>query len=167
LLRRHRIAAGLTQEALAERAGLSVYGIQKLEAGTMRPYRDTAERLVAALWEIAGLDITNAPSENIVELGVIHVPEGRQRRRPTEAAMTQVSRNLIPVHPHFDRWLMQSLVEHSSSDPAREAAAAWLAAYDAALALGVVDAEAAVHADAAYRVAAIGAGLPLTDRRAA
>jgi transcriptional regulator with XRE-family HTH domain len=37
LLRQHRLAAGLTQEGLAERSGLSVYGIQKLEAGTTRP----------------------------------------------------------------------------------------------------------------------------------
>jgi len=49
LLRRHRVAAGLTQEALAARAGLSVYGIQKLERGTTRPYRDTAARLALAL----------------------------------------------------------------------------------------------------------------------
>jgi transcriptional regulator with XRE-family HTH domain len=49
LLRRHRLAAGLTQEALAERAGLSVYGIQKLERGITHPYRDTAARLVSAL----------------------------------------------------------------------------------------------------------------------
>src|SRR5687768_2068658 len=49
LLRRHRVAAGLTQEALAERAGLSVYGIQKLERGTTNPYRDTARRLALAL----------------------------------------------------------------------------------------------------------------------
>src|ERR1043166_4828386 len=49
LLRQHRVAAGLTQEALAERAGLSVYGIQKLEAGTTHPYRDTAQRLAQAL----------------------------------------------------------------------------------------------------------------------
>jgi transcriptional regulator with XRE-family HTH domain len=49
LLRQHRICAGLTQEALAERAGLSVYGIQKLERGTTHPYRDTVERLVSAL----------------------------------------------------------------------------------------------------------------------
>jgi predicted ATPase/DNA-binding XRE family transcriptional regulator len=49
LLRQHRVAAGLTQQALAERAGLSVYGIQKLEAGTTHPYRDTAMRLEAAL----------------------------------------------------------------------------------------------------------------------
>jgi non-specific serine/threonine protein kinase len=49
LLRQHRVTAGLTQQTLAERAGLSVYGIQKLEAGTTHPYRDTASRLVAAL----------------------------------------------------------------------------------------------------------------------
>ncbi|MBV9580575.1 MAG: XRE family transcriptional regulator [Chloroflexi bacterium] len=56
LLRRHRLAAGLTQEALAERAGLSVYGIQKLERGTTRPYRDTAARLASAL-ELASDDL--------------------------------------------------------------------------------------------------------------
>jgi transcriptional regulator with XRE-family HTH domain len=39
----------LTQEALAERAGMSVYGIQKLEVGTTHPYRDTAQRLAQAL----------------------------------------------------------------------------------------------------------------------
>ena len=49
LLRQHRLAAGLTQEALAERAGLSVHGIQKLERGATRPYRDTSSRLMDAL----------------------------------------------------------------------------------------------------------------------
>jgi transcriptional regulator with XRE-family HTH domain len=49
LLRQHRLAAGLTQEQLAERAGMSVFGIQKLERGTTHPFRDTAERLTAAL----------------------------------------------------------------------------------------------------------------------
>jgi predicted ATPase/DNA-binding XRE family transcriptional regulator len=49
LLRQHRLASGLTQEALAERAGLSVNGIQKLERGPGHPYRDTVLRLVAAL----------------------------------------------------------------------------------------------------------------------
>jgi transcriptional regulator with XRE-family HTH domain len=49
LLRHHRLAAGLTQEALAEQAGLSVHGIQKLERGATHPYRDTAERLMLAL----------------------------------------------------------------------------------------------------------------------
>jgi predicted ATPase/DNA-binding XRE family transcriptional regulator len=49
LLRRHRQAAGLTQLELAERAGLSVHGIQKLERGASHPYRDTAQRLIVAL----------------------------------------------------------------------------------------------------------------------
>jgi non-specific serine/threonine protein kinase len=49
LLRHYRQVAGLTQHELAERAGLSVHGIQKLERGTTHPYRDTANRLELAL----------------------------------------------------------------------------------------------------------------------
>src|SRR5215469_1010764 len=49
MLRQHRLAAGLTQEALAERAGLSEHGIQKLERGVTHPYRDTLQRLLYAL----------------------------------------------------------------------------------------------------------------------
>ena len=49
-LRRHRIAAGLTQEQLAERAGLSVRGIQDLERGARRsPHPETVRRLSEAL----------------------------------------------------------------------------------------------------------------------
>ena len=81
--------------------------------------------------------------------------------------MAHVSRNLFPVDLQSDRWLMQTLVEHSSSDQAREAATAWLAAYDTALALGVDSEQAHLHADAAYRVAASRAGLPVIERRAA
>ena len=49
LLKEHRLAAGLTQEALAERAGLGVRSIQGLEHGESRPLRDTLHRLAAAL----------------------------------------------------------------------------------------------------------------------
>src|SRR5690348_2436271 len=50
LLRRHRQAAGLTQEELAERAGLSVEGISALERGVNRaPRKDTVELLAEAL----------------------------------------------------------------------------------------------------------------------
>ncbi|MGI8915129.1 MAG: ATP-binding protein [Chloroflexota bacterium] len=49
VLQRYRSAAGLTQEALAERAGLSVRGIQHLERGDTAPYRETLRRLAAAL----------------------------------------------------------------------------------------------------------------------
>jgi tetratricopeptide (TPR) repeat protein/transcriptional regulator with XRE-family HTH domain len=50
LLRRRRIAAGLTQEQLAERAGLSVRAIRDLERGaTTRPYRNSVSKLADAL----------------------------------------------------------------------------------------------------------------------
>jgi class 3 adenylate cyclase/tetratricopeptide (TPR) repeat protein/transcriptional regulator with XRE-family HTH domain len=50
LLRRYRVSAGLTQEALADRAGLSVRGIADLERGARRfPYFDTLRRLAQAL----------------------------------------------------------------------------------------------------------------------
>jgi tetratricopeptide (TPR) repeat protein/transcriptional regulator with XRE-family HTH domain len=51
-LRRHRVAAGLTQEELAECAGLSVRGLSYLEKDGRQPYRDTVRRLADAL----GLD---------------------------------------------------------------------------------------------------------------
>jgi tetratricopeptide (TPR) repeat protein/transcriptional regulator with XRE-family HTH domain len=50
LLKRYRMAAGLTQEELAGRAGLSVRGISDLERGLRRvPRKDTIELLVEAL----------------------------------------------------------------------------------------------------------------------
>jgi predicted ATPase/DNA-binding XRE family transcriptional regulator len=54
-LRRHRLAAGLTQEELAERAGLSARGIQDLERGARRlPHPETVRRLTAALGQLDG-----------------------------------------------------------------------------------------------------------------
>jgi predicted ATPase/DNA-binding XRE family transcriptional regulator len=54
LLRDHRQSAGYSQEALAERAGLSAGAIAALEQGIRRaPYRDTVEALVKAL-DLAG-----------------------------------------------------------------------------------------------------------------
>ena len=50
LLKRYRLAAGLTQEALAERARLSPRTISDLERGvTSWPYRDTVALLAVAL----------------------------------------------------------------------------------------------------------------------
>ena len=49
LLRRYRRAAGLTQEALAARAGQSRRGLQHLEAGDALPHPATLEALTAAL----------------------------------------------------------------------------------------------------------------------
>src|SRR5262245_9185984 len=50
LLRRHRLAAGLSQEALAERANLSPSAITALESGKRQaPYRGTVRALATAL----------------------------------------------------------------------------------------------------------------------
>ncbi len=50
VLRRYRLEAGLTQEELAERAGLSVNGLSALERGTrQRPHRATVDVLAEAL----------------------------------------------------------------------------------------------------------------------
>src|SRR3954452_1454907 len=50
LLRRHRMAAGLTQEAIAERANLSARAISDLERGLSHaPRYDTLELLTRAL----------------------------------------------------------------------------------------------------------------------
>ncbi len=50
LLRRWRLAAGLTQEELADRSGLSVRTIRDLERGTTgRPFRNSVGRLAEAL----------------------------------------------------------------------------------------------------------------------
>ena len=50
LLRQHRLAAGLTQEELAERAGLSDRGISDLERGARsHPHRETVRLLADAL----------------------------------------------------------------------------------------------------------------------
>ena len=50
LLRRYRVASGLTQEALAEQAGLSTRGLSDLERGARRlPYRHTVRQLGLAL----------------------------------------------------------------------------------------------------------------------
>src|SRR5688500_2515944 len=50
LLRRHRLAAGLTQEALAEAAGLSARAVRSLERGERTvPHQDTVQLLGGAL----------------------------------------------------------------------------------------------------------------------
>jgi LuxR family maltose regulon positive regulatory protein len=50
LLRRYRIAAALSQEALAERAHMSARGISDLERGVRsKPYRGTIDQLASAL----------------------------------------------------------------------------------------------------------------------
>ncbi|HEY7202636.1 MAG TPA: helix-turn-helix transcriptional regulator, partial [Candidatus Dormibacteraeota bacterium] len=49
LLRSYRLRAGLTQEELAQLAGLSVRTIRNLELRRTNPYRDSLRRLAEAL----------------------------------------------------------------------------------------------------------------------
>src|SRR3954452_5884415 len=67
--------AGLTQAALAEKAGLSTRGIQHLEAGETRPYRQTLERLARALClapeQQAGLDPFATPRPRLPSFGTL------------------------------------------------------------------------------------------------
>jgi predicted ATPase/transcriptional regulator with XRE-family HTH domain/Tfp pilus assembly protein PilF len=56
LLRRHRVAAGLTQEALAERAGVSARGVQDLERGVHATPRADTVRMLADALQLAGED---------------------------------------------------------------------------------------------------------------
>jgi hypothetical protein len=79
--------------------------------------------------------------------------------------MIDVHRTSLYGNDQSDRWLTQTVIQHSSSHPAREAAAAWVHAYDAALALGVAASRAQGLADAAYRATAAATGLPTRDWR--
>ena len=79
--------------------------------------------------------------------------------------MIDVHRAALYSNDQSDRWLMQTVLEHSSSDSARTAAAAWLDTFDAALALGAAAPHAHMLADAAYRATATMAGLPTGDWR--
>jgi predicted ATPase/transcriptional regulator with XRE-family HTH domain len=89
LLRDYRLAAGLTQDALAEQAGLSVRGIADLERGARRfPHAATIERLSDAL----GL---TAAERTALELA---------SRRPS---------------PRTDVWPVANQIGVSSSDQAR------------------------------------------------
>jgi predicted ATPase/transcriptional regulator with XRE-family HTH domain len=79
LLRGHRRAAGLTQEALAERAGLSVRGLQHLEAGDASPSRATLGLVLQAL------DALGLPPEDRARLAAAGRPVERsagRRRAP-------------------------------------------------------------------------------------
>src|SRR5262249_27336482 len=90
LLRRHRQAAGLTQQELAERAGLSVHGIQKLERGVTHPYRDTVRGLVAAL---------NLEADDQARVRALVAPvRGHGATAPTSSVSDEPRHNLpLPV----------------------------------------------------------------------
>jgi len=91
LLRRHRLEAELTQEALAERAALSLRNVQNLEHGVNQPLRDTARRLADAL---------DLRAEERARFLAVGAPAPRQRGRGTTGAdMPRARPGGLPVPP--------------------------------------------------------------------
>ncbi len=93
LLRRYRRATELTQEALAERAGVSARNVQNLERGENRPLVDTARRLAAAL---------DLPEEERARFLAAAAPAPRRAHEPEgpEGADTPTARpGALPLPP--------------------------------------------------------------------
>jgi len=90
LLRRHRREVELTQEALAERAGLSIRNVQNLEHGVNQPLRDTARRLADAL---------DLPAEERARFLVAAAPAPRRAHGPGDTDTTSARPGGLPVPP--------------------------------------------------------------------
>jgi predicted ATPase/DNA-binding XRE family transcriptional regulator/Flp pilus assembly protein TadD len=90
LLRRLRLAAGLSQEALAERARISTKAVGSLEVGVRRaPYRETVEQLLVAL---------NATPEDGAQLAALadRARARRPRTAPENVAVAPPTNLLLP-----------------------------------------------------------------------
>jgi transcriptional regulator with XRE-family HTH domain/tetratricopeptide (TPR) repeat protein len=89
LLRRHRLEAGLSQETLAERAGLSRRGVSDIERGLISaPHLDTLTRLADAL------ELT------LAERSALQV-SARAQRIPQVAEQAQPLRVAVTTQPAF------------------------------------------------------------------
>src|SRR3954471_9614109 len=88
MLRNCRLAVGLTQEALAERASISARNIRALEAGTNKPQRETAQRLATAL----GLQ-----DSELARFLAVAAPRPRHRAGAPELARHQLALPLPPT----------------------------------------------------------------------
>lgn len=78
LIKRARLEAGLTQVALAERAGTSQANVAKYETGRMSPSVSTLERLLHAAG--FGLRLEATPSQTPTDLSGVRARKLRQHR---------------------------------------------------------------------------------------
>lgn len=99
LLRRYRVAAGLTQEALAERARMSAAGISTLESGKRQtPQSQTVDLLADALGLTAGQRVTFSAarrvsrSSNVVWMGGIDFAAERVQNNLPQSLTSFVGR---------------------------------------------------------------------------
>jgi predicted ATPase/transcriptional regulator with XRE-family HTH domain len=100
MLKRYRLAAGLTQEALAERAGISPRSVQAIESGTNLPYRGTLRRLSAAL-DISETerDALAMTAQRLLQRSSGAAPMDRADTRQTRHAVTTSLPGLAPLAP--------------------------------------------------------------------
>ncbi|HXM06822.1 MAG TPA: helix-turn-helix domain-containing protein, partial [Candidatus Acidoferrum sp.] len=88
LLKRFRVEANLSQEALAERARMSAHAISSLERGARRaPYRDTVTLLVDAL-------ALGAPERELLEAAA---DSGRKRAPRRETSQHSAAQSNLPA----------------------------------------------------------------------
>ena len=91
LIRELRIKRRMTQKLLAEKAGLSVSTISKIETGEVQPQRDTTDRIAAALGVTAGYldpqafaaDVANratAPDQRRLIERILAITDPQQRQ---------------------------------------------------------------------------------------
>jgi transcriptional regulator with XRE-family HTH domain len=80
-LKELRERAGLTQEQLADRAGMNKYGVAQLEQGRNKPSWESVLILADALG-VTPNDFTQAP------VAVADTKRGRPRKAPVEAALS-------------------------------------------------------------------------------
>jgi transcriptional regulator with XRE-family HTH domain len=96
LLRSYRTTAGLTQEALAEKAGLSRRGIADLERGArLAPHISTPERLAA------GLELSEAERAALMAAARVRPPWAAVGVHPLtsgEGTATPTRRQNLPAH---------------------------------------------------------------------
>ncbi len=118
VLREYRRRARLTQEALAEQAGVSVRSIQELERGANKPLRDTAQRLSSALEltedDRARFVAAAAPAPR--RRGSAPADPAVERARPSADGSTGLPR---PLTPFVGREHEIALVREALRDGAR------------------------------------------------
>jgi predicted ATPase/DNA-binding XRE family transcriptional regulator len=113
LLRRHRVSAGLTQEELAEHAGLSLRGISDLERGMRRaPHRGTILRLAEALGLDAGETESLLTAARRARTAMdTRAPSPFGHHLPLAASsLVGRERDIAEVHGHLERARLVTLV---------------------------------------------------------
>lgn len=95
LVRELRLAAGLSQRALARRAGTSQPAVARYERGAATPSWETLQRLAAACGRRVRLSAEVAPEPHDVELAELLIgltPEQRLHALPRYAHLRRLAR---------------------------------------------------------------------------